>query len=103
MPYPCAARTLLNACGLMDVAVEERFLRGVPITSAASSLGLAAVTHAWVASGLVGLLFVLRFALQPPDGVHLHVTRRAVLAVIGCAALACGVWAVGVRIAHWPG
>ena len=75
----------------------------VSIASAASSLGLAAATHAWVASGLFGLLFVLRFALQPPAGVRLNLRRRLVLALLGCAALACGVWAVGARIAHWPG
>jgi hypothetical protein len=66
-------------------------------------VGIAAATHAWPASGLYGLLFLLRFALQPPDGVRLRLGRRVVLALLGCAALACVAWAVGVRIAHWPG
>jgi hypothetical protein len=68
-----------------------------------STIGVAAATHAWLASGLFGLLFLLRFALQPPDGFRLRPGRRAGLALLGCAALACLVWAVGVRIAQWPG
>jgi hypothetical protein len=75
----------------------------VTISSAACSLGLVAATHAWLASGLFGLLFVLRFALQPADGARLNARRRALLALLGCSSLGCLIWAVGVRIAGWPG
>lgn len=75
----------------------------VAIASSASTLVLVATTHAWIAGPLCGLLFILRFALQPPEAVRLTPLRRAVMAFVGCSALACLVWAVGVRIAHWPG
>jgi hypothetical protein len=75
----------------------------VAITTAASTVTVVAATHAWLAGGLFGLLFVLRFALQPPDGNRLTPARRAVLALVGCSALGCLIWAFGVRFAHWPG
>jgi hypothetical protein len=52
---------------------------------------------------MFGVLVILRFALQPPPGHQLARRRRIALAFLGCSALACLVWALGVRIAHWPG
>jgi hypothetical protein len=76
---------------------------GVAIGTGVSTLVLVAATHAWVAGLMSGLLFILRFALQPPASSPLTPPRRALLALLGCSALTCIVWAVGVRIAHWPG
>lgn len=75
----------------------------VALAASASSLLIAASTRAWLAAPLFGLLFILRFALQPPTGHAASRRRRVGLALLGCSALPCLVWALGVRIAHWPG
>ena len=76
---------------------------GVALAAGVSTLAIAAATGAWIAAPLSGFLFILRFTLQPPEDHALTWQRRAVLALLGCSALACVVWALGVRIAHWPG
>jgi hypothetical protein len=76
---------------------------GMVVGSGASILAVIAGTRAWVAGPLFGLLFILRFALQPPAGRAVSGRRRMALAFLGCSALACLVWALGVRVAHWPG
>jgi hypothetical protein len=76
---------------------------GVALPTSASTLALAASTRAWIAAPLFGLLLILRFALQPPADRSLSMRRRIMLALLGCSALACFVWSLGVRIAHWPG
>jgi hypothetical protein len=75
----------------------------VAIGTSASTIVVAAATHAWIASPLFDAFFILRFALQPPATDHLTPLRRAVLAFLGCSSIACFVWAIGVRVAHWPG
>ncbi len=76
---------------------------GVAAATSASILSVIVSTRAWIAAPLFGLLLILRFALQPPAGHTLTRARRLVLALVGCSALGCLVWSVGVRIAHWPG
>ena len=75
----------------------------VTLVTVGSVVAVAASTHAWVQSALFGVLFVLRFALQPAEGYPLSHRRRAFLALLGCSALACLAWAIGVRVLHWPG
>ncbi|HEY4216464.1 MAG TPA: hypothetical protein VGM67_04970 [Gemmatimonadaceae bacterium] len=75
----------------------------VAIAASTSTIFVAASTHAWIAAPLFGVFFILRFALQPPATAPLTSRRRALLSFVGCSALACLVWAVGVRLAHWPG
>jgi len=76
---------------------------GVILATSASLLAVALSTRAWIAAPLFGVSLILRFALQPPVGHLLSARRRLALAVLGWSALACFVWALGVRIAHWPG
>ena len=76
---------------------------GVALAVGVSTLAIAAATGAWIAAPLSGFLFILRFTLQPPEDHVLTWQRRSVLALLGCSALACVAWALGVRIAHWPG
>ena len=75
----------------------------VALSSGVAAVAVAGATHAWVAGPLFGVFFLLRFALQPPAANLLTRRRRAMLALIGWATIACFIWAIGVRVAHWPG
>lgn len=75
----------------------------VALSVGVGAIAVAGATHAWVAGSLFGVFFLLRFALQPPTGGLLTRRRRVVVALCGWATLACFVWAIGVRVAHWPG
>ena len=86
------------------LAIRPRNETGaVALATSTSTLVVAIATRAWIAAPLFGVLIILRFALQPPADHRLSRRRRATLALIGCSALACLVWAIGVRIEHWPG
>lgn len=95
--------TLAKPRGEMIVLRPAEETLNVALSVLVAAVAVASATHAWVAGSLFGIFFFLRFALQPPVRSLLTRRRRAFLALCGCATIACVVWAIGVRVAHWPG
>jgi hypothetical protein len=73
------------------------------LSLAAAVCALGSGTHAWLPSGLFGLLVATLIALQPDDDGRFPMPRRVLFTLAFGASLVCLAWAVGARITDWPG
>jgi drug/metabolite transporter superfamily protein YnfA len=86
------------------ISIRSRQETGtVALAVVVSAATLAATTHAVLASAAFGLLFIIRFALQPAAGDPLSLRRRAILAILGCSALACFAWVIVTTVSRTRG